>query len=1351
MSPEQIQAPGEVDHRADIYALGVVFYQMLTGELPGKKIEPPSHKVQIDVRLDEIVLRALEKNPELRYQQVSEVKTMVETIVSTPPGGSRREEAQTEKAESGKRKAEMEPRFSRTAIVGACWATFVVVGLAGMFIALHARAENPPSGVSLLFLIIGLPLALLGLTAPFATTILGWIAVSQIRRSAGKLHGLWLAVFDGLFFPLFALDGLIWYLCIISTLTFRNGVDASNRIQHAAGALIVSVIISVVVDWLIIRVVWRAVNNSGAGVPPAEPARKNLAGKIITIVCGVLVLGAGITVVSVHQSVNDRLRAASLTSAEFHYRVFVADAALVDRLIPAGQRQHGVQSTTKAYLKYSGGGGSKMVNNGTNSFKVTMSQGPEIDSWVANISPETLDALLDGVGKSNILADGTQTISGVWWPGGMPTIWSYSQQDGKGASFYRGGNGGINLAIRQLDGQNEIRIEGEIHHQTDLNEIADITSKFLYEGKAPQNGALAFLVPFFRQDNSEHYLVVVYDVSPRENASEPKSPPENGVIQFKFLRVEVPKGSHRIELYFERDKNYGLGIEVTQTALPGPNGEHISLDFWLEYGHQTKWVGVNQPSVLVWRLPEELSDEEIQAGVKELEHNAKRWTQLYEGSNPEFAHIKSREGWTYVLWSHVLREPDLRPLPVTSIAAQNLSFGPVTMRTIQAVETGTNLFLNLDTGQLLTPPADIRALFNESYATRDSWEMHDDPRALKMRKWLRNSGANLMVGDGGRGSEQLEIREAAAFPPNVGSNGVVVPFGFDQADANYLATRLQRMLDGLLNQQQPYKTIWTLQPGFDPRLNARQDSFCFKTANGAVGILQIVNAENSPAGVRVRYKLVQNATAATSNYPGDWIWEQNSETLARVPPIFLLRPSTMPTNWVSFDMTGKDRYLARGKTLKELIVRVWSQKNSTLKIVFEAGLPDDKYDFIVTAQPQWWNKLESEIDRRFNLVEQIENRDGVNVVVVKSVSPTAPAAAPNLSFGSVEERDLTGDAMLDFESGQVEAPPDFVYSSDSTIVGNVNTHIGWMKQKGFDFGFVSSEAVCIGSKVIALLPGDLTNLTARVLMRQLALDQGSGPGAVALHYEVSVPFAFGFQTHSGRIGILQLTGSADNPRGVKIRYKLVQNSDAEQSLSTNQNGLGVELKTDDAKAVLEMSEQQPIWQPTTAPGLAIWRWKCSVPANHILSLTAISNSPDGKAQVIEGLSSTYAATGSPQEFVCEITAQDGAMLSPETSNSVRWIQRYLTAQGNMESALLWMPKAAWWWSGIPGHDKGRLVIGTGGTNIVVLMGKSTSANLAKQLGGGLEIRISLIAFPRGVIFDPQKPVTDGTDWLKHAQ
>lgn len=82
MAPEQMQGAGSVDHRADIFSLGVVFYEMLTGQLPIGKFEPPSKKVQIDVRLDEVVLRALENEPDRRYQQASDVKTKVMAITS---------------------------------------------------------------------------------------------------------------------------------------------------------------------------------------------------------------------------------------------------------------------------------------------------------------------------------------------------------------------------------------------------------------------------------------------------------------------------------------------------------------------------------------------------------------------------------------------------------------------------------------------------------------------------------------------------------------------------------------------------------------------------------------------------------------------------------------------------------------------------------------------------------------------------------------------------------------------------------------------------------------------------------------------------------------------------------------------------------------------------------------------------------------------------------------------------------------------------------------------------------------------------------------------------------------------
>jgi len=83
MAPEQLEHPQDVDHRADIYSLGVVFYELLTGELPLGRFAPPSEKTPVGTRVDEVVFRTLEKEREKRYQTVGEVKTEVESIAVT--------------------------------------------------------------------------------------------------------------------------------------------------------------------------------------------------------------------------------------------------------------------------------------------------------------------------------------------------------------------------------------------------------------------------------------------------------------------------------------------------------------------------------------------------------------------------------------------------------------------------------------------------------------------------------------------------------------------------------------------------------------------------------------------------------------------------------------------------------------------------------------------------------------------------------------------------------------------------------------------------------------------------------------------------------------------------------------------------------------------------------------------------------------------------------------------------------------------------------------------------------------------------------------------------------------------
>ncbi len=266
MAPEQVEKPGTVDHRADIYSLGVVFYEMLTGELPLGKFAVPSKKVQVDVRLDEVVLHALEKEPERRYQQASQVKRDVETIATTGAGA----QAGAAAGKASPRPFAVAPatgqgpsvqrRFSRAAIVGALFAPFFLFVLAGFFgVSYHVIRPGSQPIIYNWFRIFGLlviiPLSVIGVVAPVVTTVCGFVAISQIRHSAGRLYGLGLAVFDALLFPLLLLDVIIYVLWV--------QILPGNVLYFYRAAFVTGTVVAM--DILAVWLVWWAARRPSNG------------------------------------------------------------------------------------------------------------------------------------------------------------------------------------------------------------------------------------------------------------------------------------------------------------------------------------------------------------------------------------------------------------------------------------------------------------------------------------------------------------------------------------------------------------------------------------------------------------------------------------------------------------------------------------------------------------------------------------------------------------------------------------------------------------------------------------------------------------------------------------------------------------------------------------------------------------------------------------------------------------------------------------------------------------------------------------------------------------------------------
>jgi serine/threonine protein kinase len=566
MAPEQREHPTEVDHRADIYSLGVVFYQMLTGELPGRPIEAPSHTVQIDVRLDEVVLRALEKEPARRYQQISQVKTAVEMIgQSCPPAEtsplpadwrtwSSSQSQQVRDICSHLTEAERREWTLRGLLFGI-WnaATFFVPCGIALFTSNPLNWVFPP-----IVLLVGLAFYPLWqrMTREFLASTRWarqqgiapkslWMSPRTVlvgrRGDKAVIH--WRGVL--LRFVMALVQLLLLLVAVRAILASRSGVLAGWFDSRYAGAALLS---AAIFTGILLRRGLRmpveqlpTLDGPGRMGPraveeePKQKGSKAVLGFLAVTVCFAIlgawiflpggrlttgdaklavaamlfttIFGAALAALGNRGSRLDgpagRVRIASkvaarviaamvLTitvtlgvwvwlgsdkteSASFRCRVFEADAAQVDRMVPAEQRR------TEA------------------------GRGWE----TSEISPETLNLLLNGMAsKPGLLVDRQRTFSG--WPR-VADSWTYagtSQADGA-----IGGGAGF-LGVRRKDALLQVRIDYKLEHKTNTRDPLNV--HILYEGVTPQTGILAFIVPLAGKDVTARHLVLAFEAALRQ-------------------------------------------------------------------------------------------------------------------------------------------------------------------------------------------------------------------------------------------------------------------------------------------------------------------------------------------------------------------------------------------------------------------------------------------------------------------------------------------------------------------------------------------------------------------------------------------------------------------------------------------------------------------------------------------------------------------------------------------------------------------------------------------------------------------------------------------------------------------
>lgn len=194
MAPEQLEKPATVDHRADLYSLGVVLYELLTGELPIGRFSAPSAKTPMHSNVDDVVFRTLAKDRELRFQTAQEMKVRVEELGS----GGRDVPSESKKQPTGLRSDVANSWWTLAGAIGVSLS--LLTPLSTLMRLVVGQTDVGPTGLRNALGSVALPAV--------AGTLMGWLGLNQIRERQASSRTLPLALYASLTWPLLSLMSL---------------------------------------------------------------------------------------------------------------------------------------------------------------------------------------------------------------------------------------------------------------------------------------------------------------------------------------------------------------------------------------------------------------------------------------------------------------------------------------------------------------------------------------------------------------------------------------------------------------------------------------------------------------------------------------------------------------------------------------------------------------------------------------------------------------------------------------------------------------------------------------------------------------------------------------------------------------------------------------------------------------------------------------------------------------------------------------------------------------------------------------------------------------------------------------